>query len=204
MIITYFGKEFFKISQGDLVLATNPISKKSKEKSTSFGADIALVSTNHPDYNGIENLSYGDRIPFIIDGPGDYEIKDIFIKGALTPGAVAGKEVLNTIYTFTLDSINVAFLGTISTAEIPKEVGEAIEELDILFMPMNDSLSVKDASKLASNLNAKIIIPMNHTEGTLKAFIKEMGSEKPEVLDKLTIKKRDLDDKDGEIIVLKY
>jgi hypothetical protein len=58
MIITYFGKQFFKIQQGDMVLAFNPVSKSSKtDISAHFGADIALQTTNHPDYNGIEHTA---------------------------------------------------------------------------------------------------------------------------------------------------
>ncbi len=80
MIITYFGKQFFKIQKGEIVLSFNPVSKSSKSGiNAHFGADVALVTTNHPDYNGIEQLTHGERVPFAITGPGDYEIKEIFI-----------------------------------------------------------------------------------------------------------------------------
>ncbi len=59
MIITYHGGEFFKVQFGDTVLAFNPISKDSKLKSSRFGADIALVSLNHPDMNGVESRVFG-------------------------------------------------------------------------------------------------------------------------------------------------
>ena len=62
MIITYFGKQYFKIGQGEMVLAFNPVSKQSETGiSAHFGADIALITTNHPDYNGVEQLSHGER-----------------------------------------------------------------------------------------------------------------------------------------------
>ena len=81
MIITYNGLQFFKISQGEMTMAFNPVSKSSKSGiSSKFGADIALVTTNHPDYNGVEQLSHGDRVPFVVSGPGDYEVKEIFIR----------------------------------------------------------------------------------------------------------------------------
>ena len=71
MIITYFGKQFFKIQKGDLVLAFNPVSKSSKTGiSTKFGADIALITTNHPDYNGLEQLSHGEREPLLLPDRG--------------------------------------------------------------------------------------------------------------------------------------
>src|SRR3989338_5612404 len=106
MIITYFGKQFFKIQQGELVLAFNPVSKSSKTGiSAKFGADVALVTTHHPDYDGLEQLSHGERVPFAITGPGDYEVKEIFIKGALTDSVIADKKYINTVYTFSVDNI---------------------------------------------------------------------------------------------------
>lgn len=199
MIITYFGKEFFKITQGDLTLGFNPMEKPP----TRFGADVAFTTTNHPDFNGVENLSYGDKIPFIIDGPGDYEIKDVFIKGAISSVEISGKEYINTIYSFSLDDINIVFLGVLSSAEISKEAGESIEEPDLLFVPAGEIVGAKNAAKLASSLNPKIIIPMNHTETSLKVFLREMSADKPEKVDKLTLKKKDLEDKDGTVVVLK-
>src|SRR3990167_10047148 len=106
MIITYNGLQFFKIQQGDMVIAFNPVSKGSKTGvSAHFGADIALITTNHLDYNGLDQLSHGERVPFAITGPGDYEIKEIFIKGVLSNTLIAdpakdgvNKKYINTIY----------------------------------------------------------------------------------------------------------
>ena len=44
---------------------------------------------------------------------------------------------------------------------------------------------------------------MDYDEVSLKAFLKEMGEEKAEVVDKLTLKRKDLDNKEGEVVVLK-
>jgi L-ascorbate metabolism protein UlaG (beta-lactamase superfamily) len=206
MIITYFGKQFFKIGQGDMVLAFNPVSKSSKTGiSAHFGADIALVTTNHPDYNGVEQLSHGERAPFVINGPGDYEIKEIFIKGALSEASIAGKKYINTIYLFSVDGINIAFLGALSEVALSKESHEALNSPDILFIPVggNGLLDAKSAAKFASSLEPKMIIPMDYDEKTLKAFLKEMGEEKAEVVDKLTLKRKDLEGKEGEVVILK-
>lgn len=205
MIITYFGKQFFKIQQGDLALAFNPVSKSSKTGITAhFGTDIALQTTNHPDYNGIEQLSHGEREPFIINGPGDYEIKEIFIKGVLSEALIDGKKYINTIYLFTLDGINIAFLGVLADSELSKESREALNSPDILFIPVggNGMLDAKAAAKFASSLEPRLIIPMDYDAGTLKSFLKEIGEEKAEVVDKLTLKRKDLDNKEGEVIVL--
>jgi L-ascorbate metabolism protein UlaG (beta-lactamase superfamily) len=206
MIITYFGKQFFKIGQGDLALAFNPVSKSSKTGiSAHFGADIALVTTNHPDYNGVEQLSHGDRVPFIINGPGDYEIKEIFVKGVMSPAEITGNKYINTIYVFSVDGINIAFLGALGEGELSKEAREAIDGPDILFVPVggNGLLDAKSSAKLASSLEPKMIIPMDYDDKTLKAFLKEMGEEKAEAVDKLTLKRKDLEGKEGEVVVLK-
>lgn len=209
MIITYFGKQFFKIQRGEMVLAFNPVAKASKTGiNAHFGADIALITTNHPDYNGIEQLSHGERFPFVITGPGDYEIKEIFIKGVLSNATIANKKYINTIYIFSIDNINVVFLGGLSDPELSKEAREAINNPDILFVPIGGKsgegvLDAKSAAKLASSLEPKMIIPMDYDVGSLKSFLKESGEEKAEVVEKLTLKLKDLDGKEGEVVVLK-
>ncbi|MEK9181716.1 MAG: MBL fold metallo-hydrolase [Patescibacteria group bacterium] len=206
MIITYFGKQFFKIQKGDLVLAFNPVSKSSKTGiSTKFGADIALITTNHPDYNGLEQLSHGEREPFAITGPGDYEVKEIFVKGTISNSELGGKKYINTIYSLTVDNINLVFLGALSDANISKDALEAINNPDILFIPVGgkDLLDAKTSAKLALSFEPKMIIPMDYDSVTLKAFLKETGEEKAEVVDKLTLKLKDLEGKEGEIVVLK-
>jgi L-ascorbate metabolism protein UlaG (beta-lactamase superfamily) len=220
MIITYNGLQFFKVQQGDMVLAFNPISKQSKSSKSGmgghFGADIALITTNHPDYNGLEQLSHGERVPFAITGPGDYEVKEIFIKGVMSEALLsysakdgASKKYINTIYSLTVDNINIVFLGALSNPEISKEAREAINSPDILFVPIGGDrsgkglLDAKLAAKLASSLEPKLIIPMDYDDATLKAFLKESGEEKAEVVDKLTLKLKDLENKEGEVVVLK-
>lgn len=205
MIITYFGKQFLKITQGEMTLAFNPVSKSSKTGiSAHFGADIAFVTTNHPDYNGAEQLSHGERVPFVINGPGDYEVKEIFVKGILSKAEVANKSYINTIYSFAVDGINILFLGALSDGELSKDAREAIGEPDILFIPVGGGglLDAKASAKLASSLEPKMIIPMDYDNATLKAFLKEIGEEKAEVVDKLTLKRKDLEGKEGEVVVL--
>lgn len=211
MIITYFGEQFFKIAQGDMVLAFNPVSKTSKSDiSAHFGADIAFVTTNYPLYNGVEQLSHGERMPFIVNGPGDYEIKKVFIKGIMSDALISEKKYVNTIYSFLLDNINVVFLGALSDPEISKEAHEAIDGPDILFIPIGGKniseeinlLDAKASAKLALSLEPKLIIPMSYDDNTLKIFLKEIGEEKTPAVDKLTLKLKDLEGKEGEVVVL--
>lgn len=207
MIITHFGKQHFKLQVGDLTLAINPVSKDGKGKVVKYGADVTLITTNHPDYNGKEQTEHGEKIPFAISSPGEYEVRDIFIKGfgtktSLRDGKKEG-EYQNTSYVFTLDSIRVTFLGALNHMLAP-EHKEIIDETDVLFVPVgSDSflLNPYDAHKLAVSLEPKLIIPMDYDEQSLPIFLKEAGAEKVEPVEKLTIKRKDIDGKVAEIVL---
>ncbi len=204
MIISYNGVQSFKISHGDLVIAVNPVSKDSSAKSTKFGADITLVTTNHPDFNGVEQTSRGDKESFLITGPGEYEVKDVFIRGFLSESAYDGAK-LNTIYLVSFEGMNLCFLGALSNPALSSDTLEVLENLDIIITPIGGQgvLSPSEAYKLAVSLEPSIIIPMQYNGDTLKQFLKEGGEEKAEAQDKLVLKKKDLEGKSGEIVVLK-
>lgn len=212
MIITYFGGEFFKVQFGDTTLAFNPISKDSATlKPSRFGADIVLSTTHHVDFNGVDQVSHGDKKPFVISGPGEYEVKNVFIKGLPSEskyGVKNGdKNLINTIYTVSLENMNICFLGALDAHELPTATVEALNEIDILFVPIGGEgvLEPSKAYKLAVSLNPKIIIPMHYGEigmkDALKIFLKEAG-ESPKAEAKLTLKKKDLEGKEGDIMLL--
>lgn len=98
----------------------------------------------------------------------------------------------------------MVFLGALGDPEIdPKILGE-LGNIDILFVPIGggDVLEVPQAVKLGVKLEAKLIIPMHYDAVALKAFLKEESSEEVKPVDKLTIKKKDVDLMEGEIVVL--
>jgi L-ascorbate metabolism protein UlaG (beta-lactamase superfamily) len=117
---------------------------------------------------------------------------------------LGGKKYINTIYTLSMDNIEIVFLGALSDSSLSKEAIEAIGNPDILFIPVGgkDILDAKNASKLSASLEPKIVIPMDYDAESLKAFLKEAGAEGVQKIDKLTLKRKDLDGKAGEVIVL--
>jgi L-ascorbate metabolism protein UlaG (beta-lactamase superfamily) len=207
MVITHHGNQFFKLQFGDITIAVNPISKDSKLKTTRFGADITLISVNHPDFNGADQIGIGDKQPLVISGPGEYETKGVFIKGLASTTTYGGKS-FNTIYSLSLDNISLCFLGGHNSKDVPTETTEAIDEVDILFVPIggNGVLDAHDAYKLAVKFEPKMIVPVGldgegASKEALKIFCKEGGVEQPKPVDKLTLKKKDLEGKEGEVVV---
>jgi L-ascorbate metabolism protein UlaG (beta-lactamase superfamily) len=207
MIITHFGRQHFKLTVGDLVVAVNPVSKEGKGKVAKYGADVTLITTNHPDYNGAEQTEHGEKIPFVVRGAGEYEVRDIFIKGFGTVTKLMDgkkeKEYQNTSYVLTIDGIRITFLGALAQTLSP-EHKEIIDETDVLFIPVGHDgflLNAYDAHKLAVGLEPKLVIPMDYDEQSLPVFLKESGAEKIEPVEKLTIKKKDIESKLGEIVL---
>ena len=182
MIISFQGGESVKISQGDLSLAVNPTSNRGN-------ADLSLMSSGGSDVEGKG---------FVISGPGEYEVKDISVKGFLSEGK-GGK--INTVYLINFEGLNLCFLGSIANPTLNAETVENLEDIDILFVPV-DTLEPAAAYKLAVSLEPSLIIPMLYTPESLKKFIKESGEES-EQMDKLVVKKKDLEGKEGDIVVLK-
>jgi L-ascorbate metabolism protein UlaG (beta-lactamase superfamily) len=52
-------------------------------------------------------------------------------------------------------------------------------------------------------LEAKLIIPMHYDDETLKAFLKEEGNDSVKPVDKLTLKRKDVNEMEGEVVVIK-
>lgn len=204
MVISYLGGECFKVSQGDLTLAFNPPGKGSSLAQAKFGADIALVTLDHKDFNGAENASFGDREPFVIDGPGEYEVKGVVVRGWGTPSSYGGKPTINTIYAVTLEGLTLAFMGALGAEKLPPAAVQGLEDVDVLFVPVGggEVLEHSAAYKLAVQLESKAVVPMHYDAPKLKAFLKEAGAEEVKPVEKLTLKKKDLEGKESEIVVL--
>lgn len=229
MVITHHGGQCFKVTFGDLTLVFDPIAKGASLPAVRFGADIALVSRDHPDMNGVEEVTYGDpsspsgrgKKPFAITGPGEYERQGVVIRGFLSaskyPASAkalqgAATEYVNTIYLVKLEDMTLVHLGALADTELPHEARESIDEIDVLFVPIGgDSvLSPAKAHELAVSLEPKIIVPMHWSQSdeggigaprSLEVFLKEAGNGSEKV-DKLTLKKKDLIGRDGSIIVI--
>jgi len=210
MVITYHGAAFVKIVFGETTIAVNPIGKSSKEKGARFGADIALVSLRHEDFNGIDQVAHGDREPFVIDGPGEYEVKKVFIRGFPSVSLYGGEERINTMYLVTLEGMNLCFLGALSSRKLPAAFQEAVENVDVLFVPIGGAGTLKaaEAHELSVELEAGIVIPLLYNvegaqKGSLQKFLGEENAKNEKFLEKLTLKKKDVEEKTGEIVVLK-
>jgi len=210
MVITYHGLGMVKVTQGDLTAVFNPIGKGGTMKGARFGADLALVSCNHENWNGIEQVTNTSKVPFVVNGPGEYEVGGLYIKGFWVEQDDNGTKFINTAYSLILDGVNLCHLGALSTKEIREKMKEKVGGIDVLFIPIAidgvRALSPSDAHSLVSELEPSIIVPLwvgpkGEDKRALESFQKSCGVA-PKQEEKLTLKKKDLEGKEGELVVL--
>jgi L-ascorbate metabolism protein UlaG (beta-lactamase superfamily) len=220
MLIQWFGQSFFKISTKnqlgqEITIAIDPFDKETGLKMPSkFGADILLITHDHHDHNNIELIKgAGDSgEPFLISGPGEYEIKGVMIYGVQSfhddeNGAKNGE---NTIYILESEGIWLAHLGDLGQKKLSEQQLEHLQDIDIVILPVGGefTLGSSDAAKLASELEPRVIIPMHYKLPGLKAnlegvekFVKAVGL-KPEEMEKFKVQKKDLPEEETKLVIL--
>ena len=216
MQVIWKGQSFFQIliqrgKESVVKIAIDPYDEQIGLKPPTLEADILLISHSHYNHNNIKAVSGN---PFIIEGPGEYEIKGIFIQGISSfHDNVQGKERgENTIYTLESEGIKICHLGDLGQKELTDEQLEKIGEIDILMIPVGGiyTISAKEAAKIISQVEPKIVIPMHYHIPKLKIklegldkFLKMMGVKAPEVSKKLSVSQRNLPTEGMKIIILK-
>lgn len=216
MQIIWRGQSCFQITsqigKNNLVnIVIDPFDETIGLRIPKLEADILLVSHNHYDHNNIKAVE-GD--PFLVDGPGEYEVKGIFIQGidSYHDSSFGKERGLNTIYIIETEEMKICHLGDLGQKELTDEQIEKIIEVDILMIPVGGifTISAKEAMKIISQIEPKIVIPMHYCLPKLKVkledldkFLKAMGIKKIEPLLKLSIKKKDVLTEEAKIIVLK-
>ena len=216
MVIEWFGQACVEVRtkpgpNGEVTVVFDPFDPKQLGLPLpKLTADILAVTHGHFDHNYTEGVG-GEYT--LIDGPGEYEVKQTFLYGI--PGyhdAQGGKERgALTMYLLESEGISLAHLSDIGQKELTSEQLELLEGVDVLFVPVGGTYTVdaKQAHELVSQIEPRIVIPMHFQLPGMKVkldgvdkFIKEMGL-KPEETDKLKLAKKDLPQEETKLIVLK-
>ncbi len=206
--ITWLGYECFRIRAREATIITDPYaSGLGYQLPKGLLADIVTVSNPDDTYlNNTAAIKRKEGEARVIDGVGEYEVSTVFINGIASQrdkkkGQERGK---NTIYTMTVEDINICHLGDLGHA-LTAAQNEAIGDVDILFIPIggNGGMDAAMASEVIGQLEPRIVIPMRYRTGenqpapdvkldTVERFAKELGLKDPVALEKLSIKKADL------------
>ena len=188
----------------------DPFDKKIGLRPPGGKADVVVVTHDHHDHNNVSALS-GD--PLVISGPGEYDIKGVFIKGLSGyHDAKEGKERGRvTMYVFEMEDLKICHLGDFGQSELTQEQIEQIGDIDILMVPVGGvyTIDAEGAQKIVNQIEPAITIPMHyHVPGLsvklekVEEFLKAMGVKNSETLPRLTLKKKDINPEETKIVVM--
>lgn len=219
MIITFYGENCFKIQSGELTILTDPLDPKSGLSAARFKYD-GLIKTLSPfppasNASGVANAgrpeSEQKEEAVVMAGPGEYNFHETDVYGYLLDNE-SSENFIKTVYLATIEDLKLCFLGHLSDTP-PPSVMEHLEEVDILFIPAGGEpfIDQKKAVKLIRQIQPKIAIPtffkvpgLSRKTEKLDVFLSEFNHKKPEEMEKLTIKKKDVSAiKPTQLVILK-
>jgi L-ascorbate metabolism protein UlaG (beta-lactamase superfamily) len=199
MEIDWFGHACFRVRGKDGVIITDPYSKEIGLSFARPRGDIITISHDHPGHSYAQGVK-GE--PQVIQGPGEYEIKGIFVTGIRTAhDKKNGKDRgANTVYIFDLDGLTICHLGDIGHVPAQPQA-EAFGNVNILLIPVGgvSTINANEAAEIVSLLEPQIVIPMHfqHSDLNFKLdpvakFFKEMGIKAPTEVPSLKVTKDSL------------
>lgn len=162
-------------------------------------ADIVTISHHHPGHDRVEAMTGECKV---IDGPGEYEIKDVFITGVRTyhDDERGARDGHNTVYVIHIDDLVFCHLGDLGHPLSSDQVDQ-IGAIDVLMVPAGGrSLSVARAAEVISQLEPGLVVPMHYATASTTAtalepldkFSREMGLQEVVARDKLVVRKADI------------
>ena len=167
MKIKWYGHAAFLITSDQGVkIITDPYESGAYGGQLAYGkikdqSDIALTSHDHADHNDTKSLPGS---PQIVKSSGSKTVKGISFKGIPTyhDSSKGSERGTNTIFTFSVDGIQVCHLGDLGHILSEKELAE-IGPVDILLIPVGGYFTIdsKEATRVAEQLKAKVLIPMH-------------------------------------------
>ena len=215
MRIAWYGQACFRLigktnNGNKITIITDPFSKEIGLTPPRGGADIITVSHDHYDHN---NVKAPGGEPFVIEGPGEYDVKGIFIKGIYSfHDNSQGKERgVNTVYVLKIEDMKICHLGDIGQKELSNEQVDQIGDIDILMIPVGGIYTINgnEAVQIINQLEPSIVIPMHYKIPKLKIklnnvdkFLEEIGTKK-ETMEEFLIQKKDLTEEEMRVIVMK-
>lgn len=206
--VSFLGHSCIRLRAKKLTIVVDPGQSVKKVET-----DIVLLTQNNPYHASLSSVSPKDgKSPFVISGPGEYEILGCQIVGLTTPSKESpeGDGSKNTIYQVTLDGLCFLHLGSLSR-KLDKNQVEQLSNVEVLIIPVGGGyvLEPKDAPEVIAQLEPKIVIPTHFLEADgnfplkeLDKFLKQEGAESKTSLDKLQLTREKLPE-ETEIVVLK-
>jgi len=185
--ISYLGHACFRLRGKEGIVLCDPYHPTLGLELGKPTAHIVTLSHGHPGHSNAAAVRPVQTQPFVIDGPGEYEVRGILLTGVRSyhdknKGLERG---FNTIYVIRLDDISYCHLGDLGH-DLSQSQLEEIGNVDVLFVPVGgeETIGPAEAVSVISQLEPRLVIPMHYAPPQssfarqllpLEGFIHEMG-----------------------------
>jgi len=208
--ITWYGHACFRLREGNVIIVTDPYDKGLGYTVPRLRADVVTSSHPVPGHATVDTVK-GE--PKVFSGPGEYEVRGVFITGIPTWHAhKRGRpDERNTVFLFDFDGLTVCHLGDLGHL-LSEEQAAAIGEVSVLLIPVGGgrTLDASKAVEVISQIEPRIVIPMHyrtpvyvHKLDGIDRFLRAMGVSNPEVQDVLKVSTSTLPE-ETQLVVLDY
>jgi hypothetical protein len=201
--LTWYGRTCVRMRGKDAVVVADPY--QSIVGLTGRGITGDIVTFSHPDdlphprakgrlsRDGSTLLPSSLEDAFCLDGPGEYEVKNVLMAGVRTfrddhHGVERGR---NVAFVVELDGVHVIHLGDIGHLLTEDKLTE-IGPVDVACISVGGSLSATRAAELVAQLEVKVVVPLlvcqdDDANEALAKFLHEMGVTPPVPSAKLSL-----------------
>ncbi len=164
---------------------------------------VVTLSSPRLDRSGLARFPQRARI---LDGPGEYEVSGLGVRGVATPLEDADDpRLVNSVYVVEAESINVCHLGSLR-ASLSAQALQVIGRVDVLMASVvEDGLSPELAAATVRQIEPTVILPMGY-EGenrppAVARFLSEMGTAANEPIARLAVTRSNLGDEQRVVIL---
>lgn len=179
MELEYKGANCVVIKDRDAVLVVDPTPNISAKEANN--PDAVVLATQ-------EKFAKSEREAknFVIDMPGEYEHKNISIRGIPVHVHVDKDGTRGIMYRIEMQDARIAVIGH-TDAPLSDDDLEMLGVVDVVIVPVGGggyTLDARDAATIARQISPKIIIPTHFADNSIKypvpqdsveEFIKQMG-----------------------------
>ncbi len=162
MEVTWLGGACFRIRGRDAAVATDPATAKISKRSARPKADLVTLSDTTADAEAdAVRPNHDQRVPFVADGPGEYEVCGVYVHGlSERPGGGT------TLYTIDVDHVIVGHFASLS-ADLSDALVDDLGPINVLLIDVDEAGAAPagHALKLINRIEPNIVVPYGRANG---------------------------------------
>ncbi len=198
MDIRWQGRSTFEITSGAQKVLFDPFPGAPKSK---VAGELPTVVTSSHDGAGDIELSPWRKSSKVLEGPGEYEIGGLALRGVPTPrNDDANPRATNTVFTLECENLSVCHLGQLRDT-LSSQAQQALGKVDILILPAGGpgTIGPEEAASTIRALDPKVAIPVYNgdqkgqaAQQALARLVAEIGVAAADPVPRLTISRSNL------------